>query len=191
MPIKVNVVDNNSSVRVRPQAKDNVPTKPDSGIDNARYEALVNKEKQERIAADEALQNEKQNKGYIRLEDYLVSGPIGQFDAATLELLKKYLVNKLSFNGYIYSLSVSTGNKVIYFCPRDIEYNKVEVNFTTGSFGLLKNDEHTVTQEQIEFWNNKVTAYSHPDEDAELALKGNNTLVLDKTNYIDEHGNIK
>ena len=131
-----------------------------------------------------SVDTEKQNKGYIRLEDYLVSGPIGQFDSATLELLKQYLVNKLSFNGYIYSLSVSTGNKVIYFCPRDIEYNKVEVNFTTGSFGLLKNDEHTVTQEQIEFWNNKVTAY------AQVLEANNNTLFLDRVNSIDEHGNV-
>ena len=37
MPIKLNVVDNNSEVRL----------KPDCGIDNARYEALVNKERQE------------------------------------------------------------------------------------------------------------------------------------------------
>ena len=184
MPIKLNVVDNNSEVRVKPKSNDEVRLKPDCGIDNARYEALVNKEKQDRIAADELLQNEKQNKGYIRLEDYLKSGPIGKFDPETLNLLTSYLVNKLSFNGYIYSLSISTGNKVIYFCPRDIEYNKVEVNFTTGDFGLLKNDEHTVTQEQINFWNNKVTAYT------QVIGGDDNTLFLDRVHNIDEHGNV-
>ena len=151
MPIKLNVVDNNSSVRVKPKSNSEVPVKPNCGIDNARYEALVNKEKQERIAADEEIKETKQNLGYIKLEDYLVSGPIGQFDPETLELLKKYLVNKLSFNGYIYSLSISNGNRLTYFCPREVEYNKVEVNILDGSFGLLKNNEHTVTQEQIDF----------------------------------------
>lgn len=185
MPIKLNVVDNNSEVRVRPKSNDEVRLKPDCGIDNARYEALVNKEKQERIEADRELQDTKQNLGYIRLEDYLISGPIGQFDPATTELLKKYLVNKLSFNGYIYSLNMSAGDRKIYFCPRDIEYNKVEVNFTDGSFGLLKNNEHTVTADQIQFWNNKVTAY------ATLIDEHDNTLFLDRVNTIDEHGNVK
>ncbi len=186
MPIKLNVVDNNSSVRVKTKSNDEVRLQPDCGIDNARYEALVNKEKQERIAADQLLQETKQNKGYIQVEDYLVSGPIGQFDPETLELLKSYLVNKLSFNGYIYSLSITNGNKAIYFCPRETEYNKVEVDFTNGSFGLLKNNEHTVTQEQIDFWNNKVTAYAIGIEET----INDNTLHLDRINTIDEHGNV-
>lgn len=185
MPIKLNVVDNNSNVRVKPKSNDEVRLKPDCGIDNARYEALVNKERQERIEADQELQDTKQNLGYIRLEDYLRSGSIGQFDPKTTELLKKYLVNKLSFNGYIYSLSISNGNKATYFCPREeTEYKKVEVNFTDGSFGLLKSNEHTVTQEQIDFWNNKVTAY------AILIKEDDNTLHLDSAKTIAEHGNV-
>ena len=58
MPVKLNIVDNNSEVRVKPKSNDEVRLKPDCGIDNARYEALVNKERQERIAADEILQRQ-------------------------------------------------------------------------------------------------------------------------------------
>lgn len=195
MAIKLNVVDNNSEVRVRPSTKDVVPAKPNSGIDNARYEALVNKERQERIAADELLQSTKQDLGYIPVEPYLVEGQVyGIFPEAVLEKLKKYLVNKISFGNYIYSLSVSNGNLKTYFCARgDIAVNKIDVNFSTGVFTLVRANEHMVTEEQMRFWDNKVTAYSI-DRQADSGDKYhdgyNNTLVLDKNNYIDGNGNI-
>ena len=195
MAIKLNVVDNNSEVRVKPSTKDIVPAKPNSGIDNARYEALVNKERQERIIADEILQNTKQDLGYISVEPYLVSGqPYGIFSEEILEKLKKYLVNKISLGNYIYSLSVSNGNLKTYFCARgDILVNKIDVNFETGVFRLIQANEHMVTQEQIDFWNNKVTAYAterQPDAGDKYHDGYNNTLVLDKDNYIDGNGNM-
>lgn len=195
MPIKINVVDNNSEVRVKPKSNDEVKLKPDCGLENGRLESLINTERAERIEADKLLQDTKQDLGYIPVEPYLVSGqPYGIFSEAVLEKLKKYLINKISLGNYIYSLSVSNGNLKTYFCARgDILVNKIDVNFETGVFRLIQANEHMVTQEQIDFWNNKVTAYAterQPDAGDKYHDGYNNTLVLDKDNYIDGNGNM-
>lgn len=195
MPIKINVVDNNSEVRVKPKSNDEVKLKPDCGLENGRLESLINTERAERIEADKLLQDTKQDLGYIQVEPYLVSGqPYGIFSEGVLEKLKKYLVNKISLGNYIYSLSISNGNLKTYFCARgDIVINKIDVNFETGVFRLIQANEHMVTQEQIDFWNNKVTAYAterKPDVGDKYHDGYNNTLVLDKDNYIDGNGNM-
>jgi len=59
MPVRLDVHDNNSSVPLKPYDNNTeVRLKPNSGVDSARWNALIKKEKEERIAADENLQEQ-------------------------------------------------------------------------------------------------------------------------------------
>ena len=59
MPVKVKVHDNNSSVRVRINDNDSsVNIRPNADMDIERFYSLLDHEKEERIAGDEALQQE-------------------------------------------------------------------------------------------------------------------------------------
>ena len=153
MPIKIDVVDNSSQVRVKPTDNKTVKLKDDCDTKEARIDSLIKTERAERIAADQLLQDTKQDLGYIQVEPYLIPGQsYGVFSEAVLEKLKKYLVNKISLGNYIYSLSVSNGNLKTYFCARgDITINKIDVNFSTGVFTLIRANEHMVTEEQMRF----------------------------------------
>lgn len=152
MPIKIDIVDSSSTVKAKAASgNSDVKLRPTCGANAARYESLIAKESQERKAADDSLRSEKQNKGFIRLEDFIGEGLVGRFDANTLSLLNSCLINKISYGDHVYSLSVSARDKKTYFCSREIAYNKIEVDCASGAFILMANDEHTVTQEQIDF----------------------------------------
>ena len=58
MPIPVKIVDNESTIRVRPDSKSSVKVDSDCNAQAKRLESLIEKEKQERISADEFLQSE-------------------------------------------------------------------------------------------------------------------------------------
>lgn len=183
MPIKLNVVDNNSSVRVKHQSKDEVRLKPDCGIDNARYEALVNKERQERIAADEALQKQiTDNKiNFIPLDNYITEETsyqkIGVIPEIILQHLRNNKINKLLLGNKIYYLSIKDGNIQQYFSNTtdtvqgEPNFNNVDLNIETGEFTIIdswldaqmksaiahmKNKNIHLQPGEREFWNNKL-----------------------------------
>ena len=74
MPIKIDVVDNSSQVRVKPTDNKTVKLKDDCDTKEARIDSLIKTERAERIAADQLLQSTKQDLGYIPVEPYLVEG---------------------------------------------------------------------------------------------------------------------
>lgn len=180
MPIKLNIVDNNSEVRVKPKSNDEVRLKPDCGIDNARYEALVNKEKQERIAADEVLQRQiTENKiNFIPLDSYITEQTSvqksGVLPESILLFLRSNRLNKVVLGNKIYYLSIKNGNIQQYFSntsnniPNEPNFNRVDLNIDTGEFTIkdtwldaqMKNhmndtNIHITPKERV-FWNNKL-----------------------------------
>ena len=113
MPIKVNV-DNNSTVRVRPEDNtSSVTLSSGSSVDLKRLEILIKQ-----------LQQTKQDLGFIYLDDYLPAEQYqGTIPTSMLNLLTTYLVNKIYYNGNVYSLSNIQGHE-----PEQIyEYMCVEV----------------------------------------------------------------
>lgn len=192
MPIKLNVVDNNSSVRVKPKSNDEVPVKPNCGIDNARYEALVNKERQERIAADEALQAQiDDNKiNFIPLDDYIIIDRPQQKEGIIPENILVYLrnnkLNKVILGNKIYYLSVRDGNTQQYFSntsnniPGEPNLNRVDLNIETGEFVIkdtwldakmklaidhINNQDIHVTLDDKLRWNNKLNCEDEISEE--------------------------
>ena len=183
MPVKLNIVDNNSEVRVKPKSNDEVRLKPDCGIDNARYEALVNKERQERIAADEILQRQiTENKiNFIPLDSYITEQTSyqksGVLPESILLFLRSNRLNKVVSGNKIYYLSIKDGNIQQYFSntsnniPNEPNFNRVDLNTDTGEF-IIKdswldaqmkkainhmNDTNIhITPEERVFWNNKL-----------------------------------
>ena len=183
MPVKLNIVDNNSEVRVKPKSNDEVRLKPDCGIDNARYEALVNKERQERIAADEVLQRQiTENKiNFIPLDSYITEQTSyqksGVLPESILLFLRSNRLNKVVLGNKIYYLSIKDGNIQQYFSntsnniPNEPNFNRVDLNTDTGEF-IIKdswldaqmkkainhmNDTNIhITPEERVFWNNKL-----------------------------------
>lgn len=183
MPVKLNIVDNNSEVRVKPKSNDEVRLKPDCGIDNARYEALVNKERQERIAADEILQRQiTENKiNFIPLDSYITEQTSyqksGVLPESILLFLRSNRLNKVVLGNKIYYLSIKDGNIQQYFSntsnniPNEPNFNRVDLNTDTGEF-IIKdswldaqmkkainhmNDTNIhITPEERVFWNNKL-----------------------------------
>ena len=183
MPVKLNIVDNNSEVRVKPKSNDEVRLKPDCGIDNARYEALVNKERQERIAADEILQRQiTENKiNFIPLDSYITEQTSyqksGVLPESILLFLRSNRLNKVVLGNKIYYLSIKDDNIQQYFSntsnniPNEPNFNRVDLNTDTGEF-IIKdswldaqmkkainhmNDTNIhITPEERVFWNNKL-----------------------------------
>ena len=123
MPIKVDVVDNDSYVNVRPKSNSAVPVKKESndqvavlatsgdevkvrsgcGADSARIEALIRE-----------LQLNKQNLGFVFLDEFTGPHHDGSLTPNTLKLLKSYLVNKVAYQGNVYSLAKIRNNIYTY-----------------------------------------------------------------------------
>ena len=194
MPIKLNVVDNNSSVRVKPKSDNEVPVKPNCGIDNARYEALVNKERQERIAADEALQAQiDENKiNFIPLDNYITVDRPQQKEGIIPENILVYLRNnklsKVILGNKIYYLSVRDGNIQQYFSNTSNNtsdkpnLNRVDLNIKTGEFIIkdtwldaqmklainhINNSDIHITPNERLFWNTKLNCADKISDDPE------------------------
>lgn len=146
MPIKVDIVDNNSSVRVKPHSKNDIPVRPDDRTNNARLEALIEREKQERIAADEALQRQiDENKiNFIPLDNYITEETPYIKEGILPEIILKYLknnqLNKIVLGNKVYYLSIKDGNIQQYFSNTsssisgEPNFNRVDLNIKTGEF---------------------------------------------------------
>ena len=111
----------------------------------------------------------------------------GTFIEEVLDLLKNNDVNKLIYGDSIYSLSVKDGNYKKYYTknPNAI-YNEIFVNIETGYYKLsskidirleahINNSTAHITEQERQYWNNKVTAYTLGDGE-------DNTLFITKEN---------
>lgn len=123
MPIDINIVDNNSTIKNVHITDNNseVKVKSNCSISNSRLEALIRE-----------LQKTKQNLGFIYLDDYLPQDEFtGTIPTLVLNLLISYLINKIKFKNNIYSLSNELGNYLEYVCVGVIP-NTIKINKTTG-----------------------------------------------------------
>ena len=124
MPIKVNVVDNSSEVRV----------KTGCNVINKAQDARIDKEIQDRIAADKNLQiqiNQKQDE----IEFITVYDLVGIIPSYELSLLVKNRVNRLIYQDKIYYYSIKDGNIRKYFTTaQTTEYNEIDVNINNGNY---------------------------------------------------------
>lgn len=129
MPIKVNVKDNKSEVRVKTKFNDNVKANIGCAAEATKIEALI-----------DALRKTKQNLGFIYLETFLDEGLLsGNIPSAQLNLLLSYLVNKVAFDGHVYSLVSISENSLYYACPDlELENNFIEVNKHNGYFEISR-----------------------------------------------------
>ena len=137
MSVKVNVIDNNSNIRTKTSSKDDVAVKSNCNIQTKVLDAKIDKEIEDRKAADTILQLTKQNLGFIILDGYFVPGThSGNLPQSMLNLLISYLINKVSINGHIYYLSkVEENNLLSFICPDlGVELNQVDINKTSGLF---------------------------------------------------------
>ena len=128
MPIKVDVVDNNSTVRVRPE--DNTSTvklSSGSSIDLKRLELLVKQ-----------LQQTKQDLGFVYLDaEWETFDPYhGIIPKNMLNLLTTFLVNKIHYNGNIYSVATIHGLFYDYICM-SVNPNTIRVNIESGQYEIF------------------------------------------------------
>lgn len=129
MPIKVDIVDNNSSQKIK--IVDNNPTvkaKGECGIDLRRIELLIKQ-----------LQKNKQNLGFVFIDEYIqVEQYIGNIPLNVLNLLTSYLVNKISYNNNVYTLT-KIGDTYYEYMAENVNPNTVKVNITSGQFEIFNN----------------------------------------------------
>lgn len=168
MPIKVDIVDNSSTVRVRPNSKDEVHVKSSCDTKEKVLEAKIDKEIEERKEADAELQAQiitKQDKIYF----ITVFESAGTLSEDVLNLLISSRLNKLVYLDNIYSLSTKDNRYWRYMGdttdPNNL--NTIVVDTVTGEYAyssignaVLQNhiaDENRHLREgEREFWNNKL-----------------------------------
>lgn len=152
MPIKVDIVDNSSVVKVKPKSNDEIKAKNgcNSTANFLQYEI-----------------DQKQDK----IEFITIVGPslTGVLTQEELDALKSY-VNKIVVGKAIYRLSIVEGNIRKYFTSSEItEFNEINVNMETGEYSIvnkmnpiiqqhIENDIIHITEEERLYWNNKVSA---------------------------------
>ena len=121
MPIKVNINDNTSNIRVKTSSSDEVKVKSDCKTDISRLEALI---------------RQKQNLGFIYLDEYLDPNKLGgTLPRGKLNLLIDYLINKVSLEDHVYYLISSTPDSLSYVCPDlEVQDNQIDVNIHNGFF---------------------------------------------------------
>lgn len=132
MPIDIGIHDNSSIVKVKPEGDSNVRVKSGCGIDDKRLEALIKE-----------LQKNKQNKGFVALDSYVYPDTLqGRIiDNDVLNLLRNYLINKVSYKDTIYYLisDEDLNDSLVYYCYiQEANPNYVTLNKSTGTFVLSK-----------------------------------------------------
>ena len=127
MPIKVDVVNSNSTINVKPKDNtSNVKLNSGDSVDLRRIDALI-----------EQLQRNKQDLGFIYVSDYLDPGQYhGTFTQSALNLLKMFLINKLNYSGSIYSLAKINNNIFDYICSTT-NPNTIRLDITNGFFEII------------------------------------------------------
>ena len=145
------------------------PTKSGHNADVNRLRALIKKEENERKAEDNNLQKQIDTK-QENIKFITVTELEGTLDEEMLNLLIENKINRLVYGDLIYYLSIVEEDIRKYFSKiQSSVYNEIDVNVETGDYHIIsKSDplvqEHIdnivihITQEEREFWNNKVTA---------------------------------
>lgn len=168
MPIKVDIVDNSSLVRVKPKCNDEVKVKSDCDTTGKYLEAKIDNEIVERKEADEELQRQiitKQDKIWF----ITVFDAQGTLEEDVLNLLISSRLNKLVYNENIYSLSTKDNRYWRYMGDTTDPnmLNTIVVDTVTGeyTYSLIGNallQEHIADNNrhlrpgEREFWNNKL-----------------------------------
>jgi len=125
------------------------------------------------------------------IEIPIEAGPQGIIPEDKFNLIIDNKVNKLMYNGNIYTLSMISGNIRKYYTSFGIKLdNALDIDMTTAEYIIYSNTDEAltehmndsvvhITREEREAWNEKVTAYAEAIEDSEDAR-----LVLTKNNRI-------
>lgn len=175
MPIDVKIVNNSSQVRVKPKSQDEVKVKSDCDTKEKVIESKLKQEREERIAADEYLQyqiNQKQNNIYF-IDLY---SPQGILDEDTLNLLTSSRLNKLVYLDNIYSLGTKDDRYWRYMGSTTDPNNlyTIVVDTITGEWiyseignavlqnHINDNNRHLRPGER-EFWNNKLNVVNQDE----------------------------
>lgn len=168
MPIKVDIVDNSSQVRIKPKSKDEVHVHGGCDTTGKVLNAKIDKEIADRKEADEELQRQiitKQDKIYfINLFD-----AEGTLSEDVLNLLISSRLNKLVYLDNIYSLSTKD-NRYWRYMGQTTDpnmLNTIVVDTVTGEYvyssignavlqnHIADNNRH-LREGEREFWNNKL-----------------------------------
>ena len=168
MPIKVDIIDNSSQVRVRPKGQEEVHVKGGCDTTGKHLEAKIDKEIVDRKEADEELQRQiitKQDKiVFITLLD-----GHGTLEEDVLNLLISSRLNKLVYLDNIYSLSTkdnrywrymgdTTDPNILHTIVVDTvtgEYIFSEIGNAELQNHIADNNRH-LREGEREFWNNKL-----------------------------------
>lgn len=171
MPISIRVRDNTSVIKVKADSsQDNIPIECGGEIDTKRLESLIHAEEKSRIEADENLQYQILNKeDKVHWIEILTSQ--GTFDSEVLNLLISSRLNKIVYQNRIYSLATKDESIWRYTGSTNDPniINTIVVNVETGeyAYSMIRNqtlEEHIadnsrhITNEERDFWDNKVTA---------------------------------
>lgn len=190
MPIKIDVLDNSSQVRVKSKSNntikvlpetesDNINVKPKSNCDEIaidagcnvigkQLDAKIDKEIEDRKAADKYLQDQLINK-QDKIQFIIIDESEGIISQRDLSILNYSRLNKIIYNNNTYSLGFKDTNEWRYVGattdPNAI--NTILINPTTGEYryesignAVLQNhiadmNRHLRDGER-EFWNNKL-----------------------------------
>ena len=165
MPIDVRIHDNTNNVRVKPSTNDVVNVETGCNAEGNRLEHLIKEERKERIAADQYLLLNKEDKiKYIE-----IFSDTGTFDTEVLNLLISNRLNRIIYGDNYYILSIKDGNLWRYkggnLDPNIV--NTIIVDVSTGEWvyspignTLLQHHLDDVNRHlregEREFWNNKL-----------------------------------
>jgi len=136
MPIKVNMHDSSSTVRVRPvNNTSEVPVRSDCNVDHKRLEGLIHQEAEERKEADIVLQDQIDEIN-ISIPNFIPINDLhGYLEETLLNLLIENKVNRISFESRVYYLSMIEGNIRKYFSTvASSSLNEIDVNIETGEY---------------------------------------------------------
>ena len=129
MPIKVDISNNRSEIKVNGSSSSEVKVRNECGTSSKILESQI-----------KHLQKHKEDIGFIFLDGYINENSLdGTLPKAELDLLSSYLINKVSYLGNIYYLNEEEENTLIYFCAKPgVEHNKVDLNKETGYFEITE-----------------------------------------------------
>lgn len=168
MPIKVDIVDNSSQVRVKPKSNDEVHVHGGCDTTGKALNAKIDKEIVDRKEADKELYNliiTKQDKIHF----ITIFEPVGTLPQDVLNLLMSSRLNKLVYNNNIYSLSMKNNNYWRYMGDttdpntlNTIVVDSVLGNYTYSSISNsllldhIADDNRHIREGERQFWNNKL-----------------------------------
>lgn len=168
MPIKVNVHDNTSTIKVKPSCSDTIKVESGCASEGTRLEALIKEETKERKEADEYLQYQILNKE-DKIKYIEIFSSEGTFDNEVLNLLISNRLNRIIYNDNYYMLSTKDNRYWRYMGqttdPNTL--NTIVVDTISGEWTysyienavlqnhIADNNRH-LREGEREFWNNKL-----------------------------------